>query len=459
MPLSKDDRIAFSKKIVEAPFVTASINNSKAAISIEKDKAQKLDGGHKNLVDGKTFYIDKFQAEFAKIDSNDRSALLESDIQNSANFVVGNFFYPNDINNPPPSLAPSIWTKTKPYARNKGVGKFYNEAYGSIAGEVPTISSILAAISSIQGSYTAIQRVTGQECVETGTCSNPFYTDQPSCLLGGGIWTPGPDVVQTYTALHSAVTSLVSSVNSLKTILIAETTFIYTSDPDPTRQSQAVAALNDINNVIIPAIDAWLGLADYNTAHGQTTCVGFNGYNPVSLGPTKLQAADVSTLVSALTTRSAFNTTRQSQLGGYLGSLTQNLTTGNVTGSGFYFERWSFLQLRLNMLGGSLLALKGFERALVAQDDQIANIESGKAAYELILRCTGFAAPANNTKYLHVKSSAGFSVGDSVFVIADDQEEIVRTIDLIEGNRIRLGQPVPANYRDSAFGRIYKDLS
>jgi hypothetical protein len=459
MPLSKEDRIAFSKKIVEAPYMVAAINKSKAAILVEKDRAQRLDDGHKNLVDAKTFYIDKFQLEFGLIDGNDRSILTESDIQASANFVLGNFFYPNDINNPAPSLAPGIWTKTKPYARNKGVGKFFNEAYGSVTGEVATIATIQAAVTSIQGSYTAIQRVSGQECVVTGTCSLPIYTTQATCLLNGGIWTPGADLIQTNAALQAAVTSLVANVNSLKSILLAEASAIYTADPDPTRQAEATAALNDINNIIIPAIDTWLALADYNTAHGQTTCAGFNAYNPVSLGPTKLQAADIAALTTALGTRSTFNTTRQSQLGGYLGTMTQNLSTGDVTGSGFYFQRWSFLQLRLNMLGGSLLALKGFERALTAQDEQIANVNAGKAAYELVLQCTGFAAPGNGTKYLHVKSSAGFSVGDNVFVTADDQEELIRTIDLIEGNRIRLGQPVPSNYRDQAFGRIYKDLS
>ena len=41
MALTKDDRIAFSKKIVEAPFMIVAVNNSKNAIQIEKDKAQK----------------------------------------------------------------------------------------------------------------------------------------------------------------------------------------------------------------------------------------------------------------------------------------------------------------------------------------------------------------------------------------------------------------------------------
>lgn len=459
MPLSQDDRIAFSKKIIEAPYTIAAINKSKDALQAEKDKAQKLDTGHKNLVDSRTLLIDAYQPELTKLDGNVRTNLTEQDQQDAAAFVLGNHLYPNDPNNPPPSTAPGLWTKTKPFARNKGVGKFYNETFGSTPGETSMIADIQSTVTSIQGTYALMEQVTGQNCVETGTCSNPSYTTQTTCTLNGFIWTPGPDLIATYPAVQTALTNLITKVTDLKTLLLAEVALIYTGDTDPTRNAEDLAAINDINNVILPAIDAWLAVVNFNTAHGQTSCTGFYTYNAALLAPTKLSTATINTLLSALSARLSFGTTRQAQINGYLGSVTQNLSTAEVTGSGFYFERWSFIQLRLNLLGGSLIAVKGYDRAQVAQDDQIANVNSAKAAYELILKCSAFAAPATGTKYLSVKSSAGFAVGDNVFVIADGQQELVRTIEAISGNRITLGQPVPANYRDNAFGRIYKDLS
>ncbi len=104
------------------------------------------------------------------------------------------------------------------------------------------------------------------------------------------------------------------------------------------------------------------------------------------------------------------------------------------------------------------MALKGFDRVDTAQDEQIANINSAKAAYELLLKCTPLAAKASGTKYIHVKSSQGFSVGDTVYIITDGQAELTRNIRAIDGNRITLGQDVPANYRETPFGRMYKEL-
>lgn len=461
MPLSQDDRISFSKKMVEGPFLIAAINKSKTSIVAEKAKVEKLDLAHKNLVDGRTAPINGYQAELILLDGITRSTLTEQDQQDAANLVLGNHLYPNNVTNPPPSTAPSVWTKTKPYARNKAVGKFYNEAYGAtVTKESDLIAAVQTSISSIQSTYATIEQVTGQHCTTPGgTCSLPSFTTQSTCTTGGGVWTPGTDTIATYPDMVTALNNLISSVNTLKTFLISEASSVYTSDYDSTRKTQSQAAIDNINNVIIPAINTWLAYSDFNTAHGQTTCVGFYSYNPTLLGATKLQTSQITALLSALTARLTFASSRQSQLTSYLGSITQDLSTGDVTGDGLYFERWSFIQLRLNMLGGSLFALKGYERAQGAQDDQIANINAANATYSLILKTTAFAAPASGTEFLNVKSTAGFSVGDNVFVIADGQPELVRSIKAIDGNRVTLGQPVPANYRDSSFGRMYKDLT
>jgi hypothetical protein len=172
-----------------------------------------------------------------------------------------------------------------------------------------------------------------------------------------------------------------------------------------------------------------------------------------------MSTATINALLSALTSRDSFVTLRKTQIESYLGTVTQDPGTGDVSGSGLYFERWSFIQLRLNILGGSLFSLRGFERAQNAQDEQIANANTAKATYESALKCSAFSAPATNTQFISVKNSSGFMPGDTIFVIADDQPELIRTIESISDNRIKLTQTVPANYRDSSFGRIYKDLT
>jgi hypothetical protein len=241
--------------------------------------------------------------------------------------------------------------------------------------------------------------------------------------------------------------------------LLAELSLIYTADPDPTRAAAAQAAVNDINNNILPAINTWLAYSDFDTSHGQTTCVGFYAYNVNLLGSTKLRPAELNAFKAAISARLSFEMARQNQINGYLGTITQNLSTGDATGSGFYFERWQLIGLRLNILGGSLIEVKGLTDSANAQDQQIAAINTAVNIYESLVRASILAAPTNGTKFVQLKSAAGFGVGDNIFIVADDQEEIVRTIEAIDGNRLTLGQPVPAKYRPESLGRAYKDIS
>jgi hypothetical protein len=68
------------------------------------------------------------------------------------------------------------------------------------------------------------------------------------------------------------------------------------------------------------------------------------------------------------------------------------------------------------------------------------------------------SAPANNTKFIQVKDASGFLAGDTIYIITESQEELTRKIVSINGNRIELGEPVPAKYRESELGRVYKEV-
>lgn len=439
MSLSKEDRIAFSKKIIEADAKKSAIDASKQAIQSEKDKAYDLDQANKRLVDTKTALIDPYQVELGRYSGIFRISLTESDINNSANFVLGNYLYPNDPQNPPPSTAPQVWTKTKPFARTAAVGKMLNESYpAALVTEQSMISTILSTIDTIETNYTLIQRVTGQFC----TPSTP----------------PAPNIIATYPALNSSYDILLSTVNSLKTYVASTQPLILTSDPDSARQAQNNLAISNID-IIISALDVWLALAPFNTAHGQTTCTGFNSYNAALLGPTRLQSGDLTALKNAALSRQAFLTTRISEIENNLGYITQDLSTASTTGAGLYYERWAFLQLRLNIFGGSLIALNGFDRTLEAQESQKEHIDLSKNTYLTLIRASLLSAPSNGTKILHLKSALDFSAGNSVYLVSDAQEELSLQVQAIEGNRLTVNIEIPAKYRPSENARIYKDIS
>lgn len=457
MALSKEDRISFSKKIISAEVDKAGIESSKQQITLEKQKAFDLDQANKRLVDSKTALIDPYQVEYSRYNGILRTSLTEQDIQDAGDLKLGNFLYPNDQQNPPPSTAPQVWTQPKPYARNKAVGKQYDETYPAPAvAEQNKLSDVLASIALLEA-YPLIQRVTGQQCGATGTCSLPAYTTQLDCTTNGGVWTVGPDVISTNTALQTTYNTLLSQVNDLKAYVLATQPLILTTDSAP-RQPQNNLAISNINT-LVSAIDTWLALTPFNTAHNQTTCIGFNSYNPALLGPTRLQSGDFTTLKNSILSRQTFVGSRIGQIDSNLGSISQDLSSGDFTGSGLYFERWNFVGLRLNFFGGSLLALKGFDRAIGAQNALQAQIDLSKNSYSQLLTASILSAPSNGTKVLHLKSIGDIVVGDNVFLVSDSQDEIQLTVASVEGNKVTVNREVPAKYRPAESARLYKDKS
>jgi hypothetical protein len=459
MPLTKTDRINFSEKIASSVEEIALAEQDKQDVALTQQKDISLDNGHRTLFLNKNILVTGYQTELTMLDGNSRTVISEQDMVDSANFVLNNFFYPRSASNPPPSLAPSVWTKTKPYARNKAVGKLFNETFGpAVTKESDLIGAINSTLSTIN-SYSQIEKTTGQSCDgNNGVCSNPSYTTQIQCVLNGETWTPLPDVIANDPTLQGLMTTLISQVNSWRSFLVTQQSNVLTIDSDPTRSAQNVTAVGQIV-ATISNIDTWLAFPNFDTAHGQTTCVGFNSYNPLLLDPTKLQATQLFVLTTNISIRSAFLPTRQGQLLTNLGSVTQSLVDGTYTGTGLYFQRMQFISLRLDMLGGSLINVKGLEKSITAIDEKIANIQNSTAIYNTLLVCTNLVAPSNNTKIIHVKNSQGFSVGDQVFIKSTNQEEIVVQIESINSNSITLSKKIPAKYRETELARMYKDIS
>lgn len=462
MAIPKDDRIAFSLQIVSADEQIKGLDMAKAQLQVEIDKTQKLDTANKHLFDPVNDLVNLYQTEFNMLDGNVRTTIVEQDIVDSANRKIRNDFFPNDTTITVPSLVSlnNIWPRFKPFALTFAIGKNYTEGYGSTTKEPDLINAALAYITSATGN-TDIENTTGQHCVQTGTCSISMYTDQATCVANSGIWTPGPDSIISFPVVQTLKTNLVSAINTLKTFLLTEVAAIVTNDKDTANQTLNNAAINDINNVIIPALNTWLAYADFNTAHGQSTCAGFNGYNSNLLAPTKLHSSQLAVLQSALSTRLSYVATRVSQFNStILGTITQDISTGELTSSsGLYGKRYSFLVLRLNALGGSLSKLVGLQASSNAQDQIKSNILSTKATYLSILPTSIFKAPANGTATIAVVTTSYFNPGDSVFIMAEGQEELQRAVKSVVGDTIVLNDVVPQKYRPNEKARIYKDIT
>lgn len=463
MPMPKDDRIAFSLKIVSADAEIKGLETAKAALQGEITKLEKLDGANKNLFDPVNTLINGYQAELEKISGTQRTVITEQLILDSGARKIQNVFFPNDMSVTVPSLAATknVWPQTKPFALGYGVGKNYSEAYlGTVTKEADLINAILTLISSASA-HTEIQKISGQQCVTTGTCSIPQHTTQSACTTGGGVWTPGPESIQTYAAVQTLKTNLVTAVNNLFSFLTTEAGTIVSNDPDAAKQAENDTALANINSTIKPALTTWLGYADFQTVPlSVTTCTAFNSYNLSLLGNTKLRAAMLTALQTALNNRLTFLTTRQTQINVNLGNITQDVNTGELTSStGLYGKRYGFLLLRLNAMGGSLSQLTSMRGATGAQDSIKANILATKATYNGILPTTMLKANASGSAVIHVVDATGIAPGDKVYIVAENQEELMRAVKSVNGTMLTLNDVVPAKYRTSEKARLYKDLT
>lgn len=435
MPIPSDDRIAFSSQIVTATLQIRGILQAQAQLGAQITKLQALDTANKNLMTPSNALINGYHSEFGFIDGNGRTSITEQDILDSANKKFQNHFFPNDINTVVPSLVSlgNVWPRLNPFALTFAIGKNYVEGYTPIVNnETSLIATATALITSI-GSQTDIQNTTGQQCVPTNN-------------------------IQTFATVQTNKTNLVNAINSLKTALLSEVAAVTTNDPDVTRQTQNNAAITNINTVIIPALNTWLAYPDFNTAHGQTTCVGFNAFNSNLLAPTKLHSTQRAALQTALNARTAFLVTRTSQLNANLGSITQNITTGEITASsGFYGTRYAFLALRLNALGGSLTQLASAQASSNAQTSIANNIQSTANTYNSILPTSALKSAGNGTETVHLVTTGPFSIGDTVYIVSDNQPELQRAVKSIAGDIVVLNDIVPAKYTTNP--RIYKDLT
>ena len=462
MPMIKDDRVAFSLKIVNADAEVKGLEAAKASLLIQQGVIQKLDTANKNLFDPVNVLVNAYQAELASLTGIVRSVTLEQDIIDSAAKKIQNHYFPNDLSATVPSLSSlrNIWPRVQPFALTYGIGKNYVEVYpGTTQQESDLIAPVLALISSAS-SFSDIEKTSGQKVVTSGTCSLPSYTTQATCegaTPSPGVWTSGPASIVTYPEVQTLATNLTSAVTALQAFLTSELALI---PNDLAQQTDNNAARNDISNVILPALSAWLAYLDIRNVPNTVTAAQFPTYDSNLLAPTKLHSTQLSSLQAALATRSSFLSTRVGQISAVLGSIVQDINTGEITSkSGLYGKRYSFLLLRLNALGGSLTQLNSLQTASGAQNSIKSNTIATKATYFSIVPTTLLRANASGSPIVHVVDPSFLTVGDQVFVYAETQEELVRGIKAIYGNMITLSDSVPAKYTTSLRARIYRDLT
>lgn len=464
MSLNKQDRIELSAKLAGAAEEKSAVDKTIEVVDQAKLKAEAKDSPNKKLVDEKTALINPYQNELKLLDGIVRTELTENILLDSTKRVLGNSFFPNKSNTPLPSIPGGVWLNFSPFSRTHAIGKNNLEAYESENNrtEQNIITDISNKILSIENKVIAT-RATGKKGETTGSCNPPASgTTQSVCIANGGTWTPGPDIFVSDTEVQGFLSDLKILVQEWENTLNNQKSIINSiSDSNSVRKTQNLAALTDINNSLT-VINDWQTVQDYDTTTSlPSTITAFNALTESYFQQTKMQPVTLQNLKNELTARSSYIITRKSQLSGsnYLGSITQDISTGTITAiQGLYGERMLFIDMRINAVGGTLSEVVGFSMSKTSQNEIKKSIEIATQGIGLIMKATKAIAPGIDTKYMNFQNLSGFSAGDRVYLVADDQEELSGSIEEISGNRAKFTFSIPKKYTTSNNTRIYKLL-
>lgn len=472
---TKEDRIEISKKLTNVAKQIQQAEGQAVAVDLNIVEKEKEDAPIKKLIEERDVYINAYQNELKLLDGVTRSELTEQIMLDSANRVLNNSFFPNDPASPLPSLPDGVWKNFVPFTGTHAIGKNNFEQFPEPPPVARTEQNIIDDINNniaLVEAESIPERATGLLCDVGGSCSGETPpgsgVDESTCTANGGTWTAGADTYSP-SITQSLLTDIENLVQEWEDILNSEKNIIpfdSSSDPNSTRQSGNDAAVSDIDNSI-SIIDTWQAVQDFDTTTslptgtGGSGCSIFDALLEEDFEQAKLQPTTLQPLIDELAARTSYISTRESELKSntYLGNLSQDLNNGEITAyNGLYGERMRFIDMRLNASGGTLTSLIGLQTAKKFTNGLKAASENDREALSLVMAASLIVAPGLGTKFLNIKDASQFNVGDRVYVVANDQEELSGSIVSKDGNRLELTFNVPKKYTLANQTRLYKLL-
>ncbi len=477
MSLTQPQRIQISGEQLDIPLKIQSALDTQAQLALVKTDLQNKDNSLKIFFDKWNGLINFYQDERKYVDGTTYATITNQDCIDAAQRIATNKFFPTD----------GSWTKFQPKKHSSSEGlptTVFSDNEITKTGELTALLDLMknGQTSGVSDDTLAMPYTPGAGTMDVTTGGQTI--NKLIIVEGGGfsglfkitaiagttltvteIIPPGgilPDttsnVIENIAGFtNSERNTLVSSnyqtvltglANNAITGVLAWETAIDNqltalngnTDSRSPQANEIIAAKNDINDAK-SIIDAWQALP----------LTGTTGLD------SKFTNNNLLNLTNEVTARGAFSTTRNSEIGIALGSVTQS-GDGTYTGVGLFYERFKQIDLRINLAGGPLTEY--YEKNIAdAALSQIATTATNTAAsYDTELRTEKLTSNANSTNTITVGTVTGFANGNTVFVIADSLTELTGAINAINGMNITLSFIVPNTYTTELRARIYKQL-
>ncbi len=220
---------------------------------------------------------------------------------------------------------------------------------------------------------------------------------------------------------------VITAVTNWKTAVTNQLTQLnLNTDPDHTSE---ITAAKSSANTALTAINTWQALPNTGTT-------GLDS---------KFTSNNLANLATAYNARNTFRPTRVSQITGALGSASQD-GEGNIGGTGLYSQRFKSISLMINSIDGPFYQYYAKLKLIDVNKQSVQNENGKQELFGTSVKSTALAANGTGSNTVSVRSSSGFSIGNTILVLATSQPDIQATITGISGNNITLSKPVPNSF-------------
>lgn len=481
MPLvfDADDRKTISGQLLQLPILVESAEDTAATLGDIEAQLLIDDSDIKLFYDFYNNNVNRYQDERRWLNGTTSTPVLEAQIQTAAEKIDGNLYFPEDWRHFNPFLASPSNLVGAPsgtasdyetriisdQAEDQGIeflidlirngqsgatgsGSYDGASSLSVADDIITeeppafsvgalilVSTTVVVIveDNSNPSLLVVSPIIGSGAASGSlTASLPGYNNSQRNTLTG----PNQDYLNLISDfIIERVEDWESALNTQISLLNANT------DNRSPQDTQNQTALTDTNNALSD-VQSWLALPD----------TGGSGSD------SKFTNNHLDDLLLVIGDRDTFATTRSSQINTALGSLSQNSTTGNTTGSGLYLLRYEQLNNRINIIAGPLSEYYEKGEAIRALDE-IAEVKGNQlSTFQSAMVATSFIKNGRNSTVIEVVDTTGFSVSDTVYVVSDTQAEIEADIVAIDGLKVILDEIIPDTFLIADKARLLKVL-
>lgn len=473
-----DDQLrTTSLDILDLPGEKSAADTSKQAISDDQAATLKKDQGYEVFYDFYHSIINSYHDELAVLNGTKKTNYDDATLISAAKQEQNNAHYP---------ITPTVWTQLTPMVIPSNNGNPTTSVTNEL-GEIISFSTYEALLLSgfstgATSDVTTTAFSGGMVNVSTGTFAvgqTVLIVDTGGAVYGtvsNAVTLVGPSAQQlTITVILSSgspgvgasiknfhagytnsdrttgtvtdsqwfnllLTTITGFVNSIQAQLNGQLTALNSEAPnDSTEQAEVATAKSNVN-IAIAVITTWLTAASFG-ANGKWTDTTLN------------------TLSASFTSRQTQVPARVGIINSRLGSVTQT-PDGAYTGSGHYYNLFRWVDQRIALIGGTLLAYYDRNNGIAVFDKQKSLLNNRDSDYSTTLFVTRLSSNGDGTFKVVLDSLSKLLINDTIKLIADNLPIIqLQVVSLSPPNRVvEFNSAVPASYTRGGNGRIVKLL-